>query len=161
MITLLDHVGYFGPLILLLSGIYILRNRSVYIMTYFLGFVLCEQLNRLLKSIIREPRPDDAIHYTDHDDYTRDTGSNKYGMPSGHAQLVFYCVGFLYSATDSVRILFGTTAISLLTLFQRWKFRKHSAKQLLAGSILGIVTGFGAYTLTKWGLMSNLYTVPK
>ena len=155
MRTFIDDIGYFGPLILLVSGIYILWNRSVYIFTYLVGFVLCEQLNRLLKTIIQEPRPKNPIHYIDHDDYSHNSGANKYGMPSGHSQLAFYCVGFLYSATDSMRILFGTTAVSLLTLFQRWKFRKHSAKQLFAGSIIGLFTGFGAYTLTKWGLSKS------
>lgn len=155
MHTPLDHIGYFGPLILLIFGIYILWNRSVYMMTYLVGFILSEPLNRLLKTIIREPRPTNPIHYIDHDNFSNDSGANKYGMPSGHAQLAFYCVGFLYSATDSVRILFGTTAISFLTLFQRWKFRKHSAKQLLIGSIVGLFSGFGVYTLTKWGLSKS------
>jgi membrane-associated phospholipid phosphatase len=64
-------------------------------------------------------------------------------MPSAHATLaafsVIYFYLFLGKWTDPVFIV--SMIIYGLTLYQRWKYRRHTILQLFAGTVLGVTVG--------------------
>ena len=71
--------------------------------------------------------------------------SRGYGMPSGHAQIAVNNLVFLalLFRNDTVTALGALQ--TLLTIYQRYAFRMHSAAQLLAGTALGTASGYGLY----------------
>jgi hypothetical protein len=46
-------------------------------------------------------------------------------------------LAFLFFANGSITIIYFMTIITFLTLYQRWKYRRHSLKQLVFGSLIG------------------------
>ena len=84
----------------------------------------------------------------------RSRGVIQYGFPSGHAQSVFYATSYLF-AFDSIGLgMFGVwrdsflvlaVLVCLLTLVQRFKYRRHSISQLFAGSMLGCIVGWSVF----------------
>ena len=110
-----------------------------------------EFINRFIKSYFREPRPNNTIIFNDYifNSFDKYTGEHEFGMPSGHAQSIFYSVSFLYLTTKSQPLLFISLFISALTLYQRWKYRNHTIKQLVVGSIIGTIYGIVVYYYTN------------
>ena len=98
-------------------------------------------INGLLKKLIKQPRPKKSIKINKQDEkYSR-----SYGMPSGHAQSA--AANFVFIALLFRNEFLTTVAAlqTLLTLYQRYSFRMHSAPQLLVGSILGSASGYALY----------------
>jgi len=98
-------------------------------------------INGVLKELIKQPRPKKSIKINKQDEKF----SRGYGMPSGHAQLG--AANFVFIALLFRNEFLTTVAAlqTLLTLYQRYSFRMHSAPQLLVGSILGGASGYGLY----------------
>ena len=111
--------------------------------------ILSHLLNVAIKNIIRAPRPDS---YKDPNfSQLKPTLANfltihrEFGMPSGHAQatmsqLIFISLYFREPLLTAYA--FFQTA---LTLWQRYQTRRHSIKQLLAGSGIGVAVGLAFY----------------
>jgi membrane-associated phospholipid phosphatase len=114
----------------------------------FLIFTLINaKLNEIFKLYIREPRPKDQIAFIDNNNLT---GAHLYGMPSGHAQGISFSIIYLYLVKQSNILLFSTLFIGGLTLYQRWKYHRHSVEQLIVGSIIGSFFGYFSYYITKY-----------
>lgn len=154
---IIDNIGYYGPVILFALGFYALLERKVFYTAFVFGNISNSLLNMVLKNIIREPRPmideydmknDKIILY----DY--------YGFPSGHAQSVFFSLVFLFLANGPLIFIYVMACISVLTLYQRWKYKKHSVKQLLAGTIIGSLYAVFIIYLTDRYLIDN-YQIKK
>ena len=98
-------------------------------------------LNGVLKRLIKQPRPKKMIKINRQDVVS----SRGYGMPSGHAQIAVNNLVFLalLFRNDTVTALGALQ--TLLTIYQRYAFRMHSAAQLLAGTALGTASGYGLY----------------
>jgi membrane-associated phospholipid phosphatase len=145
MIYYLDSIGFYGPLILAFINITYLWGRERYQIAYLLFFLLNSFLNTTLKNIIQERRPTGQIYFNEHDI----TPSDKfvtYGMPSGHAQSTGYSIAFLYLVTQSPALLIGSAFIGSLTLYQRYKYRRHTISQLLIGLFIGSAFAQVIYT---------------
>ena len=136
-----DIIGHYGPVILFTLTFYFLIERTPYLIVFIFGSIANTFLNQMLKSTFREPRPSGQIEFIDHEYLT---GIQQYGLPSGHAQASFFALAFLFFSHGPQSAIYIMAFICVLTLFQRWKFRRHSVKQLAAGSLIG--TGF-AYIL--------------
>jgi len=95
-------------------------------------------VNKILKGIIKEPRPEDSINITNLEVHN---GADIYGMPSGHSQSVSFSTVFVYLVQKSTWLLLLNTIILMLTILQRWNYRKHTMVQLVAGSIVGVLVG--------------------
>jgi len=105
------------------------------------GYLVNALVNKSLKRSILDPRP-----------HAR--GQNR--MPSGHAQLSFYSIGFLMNfimntITKTVNmfpllLLFFLLALAFNTCYICLLYRYHTMDQLVIGALLGFVTGlsFGA-----------------
>jgi membrane-associated phospholipid phosphatase len=145
-ITIFDDIGFFGPFILVFITVFFLWSRTPYLVAYLVCIFMNSFINKLLKVSFREPRPNDPVFYSK---YEKLTNEERFGMPSGHAQSVAYSTSFLYLATKSTPILLSSLFISSLTLYQRFKFRKHTIGQLAMGSQLGMAFGGSVYHLVS------------
>jgi len=128
----MNFLDNFGFLIVFVIGFITLLKNPIYLSGYLVFTCINQIINIVLKSTIREPRPI-TINETNYD---------KYGMPSGHAQHIYFFMTFTYLVNKSIMVLLLELFISFFTLYQRWKYKKHSIPQLLVGSIIGIIVAF-------------------
>jgi membrane-associated phospholipid phosphatase len=134
--TPFDYIGYYGPIILLIATIILMMARTKVLILYITFFIINAYLNRVLKLLIREPRPIGNILFNNSEN-TKE--SEQYGMPSGHAQSVAFTTMFLYLFTKppNMYLIMGAFFIGVITLYQRYKYKRHSVSQLLVGTTVG------------------------
>jgi membrane-associated phospholipid phosphatase len=137
--NIFDFVGYYGPIILMVITIIIMNMRTKILLLYMAFFIINSVTNGVVKLLIREPRPTGQVFM---DSLEKDMDSDTYGMPSGHAQSVAYTTTFLYLFTRSTSILMGASFIGVTTLYQRYKFRRHTISQLLTGTAVGALVAW-------------------
>jgi membrane-associated phospholipid phosphatase len=142
---IIDGIGFFGPHIMLMITVVILWKQSKYFYGYLLFFIINTSINKLLKQLVREPRPKDGKNIMDFEKTTYD-GVEEYGMPSGHAQSCFYSLTYLYLVKESPTWLLLELFIASASFYQRWSYHRHTAKQLLIGSVVGIFIGWVSVT---------------
>lgn len=110
--------------------LYIIKVHNIYNFTFVI-IINCI-LNCIFKQIIREPRPNYEINNTKYDTY---------GMPSGHAQVVWFMVFYnLRNTSDRKTTLLVLLAIATCT--QRIYTKRHTLEQVIIGSFLGSMLGF-------------------
>jgi membrane-associated phospholipid phosphatase len=139
-----DLVGLLGPVILLIVSVWQLWGNGIYLILSIVVFCINIFINIGLKQWIREPRPVGGQIMSIYDTYT---GVLDYGMPSGHSQMAFGLVTFVYLVKQSISSLVGGLWIISLTVYQRWKYKRHSIEQLAIGAIVGILVAYISYTL--------------
>jgi len=150
--TLFDKIGYIGPVILFVFNILQLFHRKPYLYAYLLCFVANSGLNKILKNAIAEPRPSGRVHLAFMESVH---GSEKYGMPSGHAQSIFFSIAFVFLTTDNIWFILSLF-FGALTLYQRYKYRRHNVTQLFVGTFIGFALGCVVYYTTKYYLEHQL-----
>jgi membrane-associated phospholipid phosphatase len=137
----------YGPIAIAVA-ICTLIGFTPYLVTFILGGIFTIQLNRIIKPILKCPRPIIPTEY-------KNDKIEEYGMPSGHAQTIGFSLGFIYFMKISPYLLIFFNFIGVFTMYFRYKSRKHSIAQLFAGYILGIITGLFFYYITKMYLASK------
>jgi len=143
---LFDYIGHYGPAILFTMTFYVLLHRNIYLSVFVIGSLLNLLLNVFLKKNIREPRPNNPLQFID-SDYL--IGSNRYGLPSGHAQSCLFSLTFLYLTKAPIMFLYIMSCITILTLYQRWKYRRHTVKQIVIGAVIGSLFAWSLVVITK------------
>ncbi len=148
-----DYIGYFGPQILMFLSIFLLRNKSTLLYIYLLGIFLNGIINYMLKGLIKEPRPSEDVHIFNAELNSskingRRIGFDRFGMPSGHTQTVFYSSAFLYFALRDGNTNIIMALLSLITAYQRIESRHHTLAQVVVGAIVGSLVGC---TFFKYG----------
>jgi len=148
LIKTIDTIGYYGPEILFFSTIFILWNQLPYVIAFVPAFYLNLKFNEVLKHTIREPRPKQTnLRF----EYEPDpTGTHVWGMPSGHAQLTFFSISYLFFVTKSMQVLAFSALLGFNTLFQRYKSNMHTGKQLGVGAVIGTLAAYLTYAATKY-----------
>ena len=145
----LSTLGYIGPnsllaLILCVFAYQDITNPYIYAAIIVWQFA-SHLINISIKNTLRAPRPDsdkDPKFASLKPSFTNFmTIHRNYGMPSGHAQAVISEVTFIALYFRNPLLTAIAAAQASLTLWQRYTTRRHSVKQLLAGSILGGVIG--------------------
>jgi membrane-associated phospholipid phosphatase len=149
IIYALDLIGLFGPVILFIVSAWQLWGNGIYWTLSIVVFCINLIINIGLKQWIREPRPSGGQSMTIYDRYT---GVLDYGMPSGHSQMAFGLVTFVYLVKQSVSFLIGGGWIISLTVYQRWKYCRHSIEQLAVGAVVGILVAYISYTVITMGI---------
>jgi membrane-associated phospholipid phosphatase len=149
MFSILDTLGFYGPIIMFLFVVIAIRKQTPFFISYISGFFVNVYLNKLLKVLIREHRPKGSKNFTELDKYENE---EQFGMPSGHAQTIFYSIFFYFYLTQNWYILVGSLFLGILTLYQRWKYNNHTINQLLIGSLIGLLFAFFVFYLTKKNL---------
>lgn len=171
---MIQYIGVLGPYILLvLSGLYLWMNSSMTLLTYFaVGTLVNNLINYVFKTLFKQSRPtkdltieNGAIQFEfglDIDDKTglpKRVGSDKYGMPSGHAQNVAFVLMFMYQVLSNYKsfwYLFIIFMISVITVVQRVAYYHHTIFQVVVGFILGSIMGHITYSLAKKRIRGNL-----
>ena len=136
-----DYIGFYGPIITFMTTFYFLLDKRLYLLVFIVGSITNMGLNEILKLAIREPRPDGQIQFIDSHQLH---GPHLYGMPSAHTQTCFFSLVYLYLTREYTYVLLLSLFISIITFYQRWKYNRHTIKQLLIGSLIG---GFYAWIL--------------
>lgn len=141
---IVDRIGFIGPLILFSINIVKLWNQKPYLGGYLIFVFLNSIVNHVLKITIKEERPmQNGISIRNKKD--------GYGMPSAHAQSAMFSVIYLFLVKRSYSWLLIGLFITLLTLYQRWKTKMHTIKQLIIGSLIGFIFSlFGYYLSYSW-----------
>jgi membrane-associated phospholipid phosphatase len=151
--NVLSYTGVKGYYILFFVSVILLRNTYHYLALYIAGFGFNYILNLLLKSIIKQPRPNENealfnIHVLHH----KHLGFDRYGMPSRHAQLAVFSTIFiylsLYSHKNIKTIFLFYIIISVITCSQRVVFNEHTVTQVLVGGACGAVLAYIFFTFS-------------
>ena len=148
VINILSQIGYAGPLTLLIIIIVfslysntpesLNMSPQTYIVIILIWQIVNIFLNMALKQIIKEPRPPNTQNINSIDAIKT---ANDYGMPSGHAQLVFSQLTFISLTLKNKLLTFIAFLQAIFTVIQRYNYKKHTALQLTIGAIIGILTG--------------------
>ncbi|XP_065829509.1 dolichyldiphosphatase 1-like [Oscarella lobularis] len=134
-------------------------RRDLHTVTFFIGLLLDEIVNMIIKNVVRQPRPlraADSSHLL----------HNEYGMPSNHSQFMgffsTYLVLFVYlkivSDSSLIRTLwkhlicFGTISVAGLVGFSRLYLQYHTPPQILCGFFVGFLTGCIWFAFTDFCL---------
>ena len=152
-IKIFDKIGFFGPFILIIVNIWQLWENHGFWCAYLVVTFMSSVINKLVKNIVKQPRPIDGESIIN-EEYT---GYEMYGMPSAHSQSVFSSVTFLYLVKESPAWLLIGLFIAGLTVYQRFKYKRHTMEQLIVGAILGTVVAYGGFYVTKKYLQEHTY----
>lgn len=145
-----DLVGSTAPITLFFSSIYFLRNSPNYLLFYTIGYGLNFLLNAILKILIKEPRPDDDNKVIEFMIYNGNrVGFDKYGMPSGHAQVCLFSLTFLTLVLNDPNISIFCAVLSLISLIQRYIYNNHTILQLIIGALVGTIFAYLIYFISK------------
>jgi membrane-associated phospholipid phosphatase len=134
MVQMGDGLGYYGPLLAIACVLMALRNMPQYAILYMVFVFINNLVNRVLKLLFMQDRPSGSIPFSKYEKYT---GAEHYGMPSGHASSVAFSWIFLYLLKPHSWWLLITGFIGAMTCIQRWKFKRHSIEQIVAGLCSG------------------------
>ena len=161
------NIGTSGPLVLFIYSLHLLWKKNNLFYYYVCGFFLCTILNLVLKGIIKEPRPSEdpklfniALKHSIRFRFVNGYPHDIFGMPSGHAQLVFFSTFFIYLALKNIKITIIYLLVSLLTIYQRVLFKDHTVLQVFAGALVGILFGGFIYFMARQKIMGKLRAKP-
>jgi len=152
----LNRIGLYGRHILFTSSIFILYKweKPVTLGYYILGAILSSIVNVILKIIIKQPRPKhDKPDFNFLIQTNKRVSYDKFGMPSGHAQFMFYTLAFMALVMRSHKYYWWIVSImsllSINTAVQRIHDDNHTVAQVIVGSVIGVLIGLGTFHITK------------
>jgi membrane-associated phospholipid phosphatase len=152
-----DVKGYLGPAILFVTTLFLLRKKTTLLSIYTVGYIISIGINIILKLLIQQPRPkEDYGLFKAMIANGKRMGYDKYGMPSGHAQGVFYSTVFIHLALKDAFTTICYLFVSLNTCYQRVEYKNHTVLQVLCGSIVGSLIGYFFYFASTKKLMGVL-----
>ena len=142
---IINLIGKYGPFILIVITLYLLRNRNNLFFYYIIGIFMNILLNLVLKGVILEPRPlqDPKLFNLAIKNGKRFIFKNGIiphdicGMPSGHAQSALFSTTFIYLSLKNTNIALSYLIISFITMYQRVISNYHTPLQVIVGSIVG------------------------
>ena len=152
------QVGSYGPLLLIIQSLFLLRNKEVYFYYYIIASFINILLNYFLKVVIQQPRPsvdkktfDLALKHMKSTNYRSALSYDVFGMPSGHTQSVLFSSTFTYLVLkeESWTTFFFYAVISFVTMTQRIQYKFHTLGQVLVGGILGMAFAYLVYYLAS------------
>ena len=156
-VKVLDYLGCFGPQILFLLSFYLIISYKTFLGFFILGFLLNVILNIILKSILKGARPSEDIRLFNISlNNGKRFGWDKYGMPSGHSQIVGFSTAFLYAVTSNIYILLVYLTLSINTMIQRVWFKNHTVMQVIIGYAVGLLWGLLFFMISKKFIDGNL-----
>lgn len=147
---IIDYIGVYGPIIVFMLTLLLLRNTYNYLLYFVVGFILNIIINIVLKLTIKEPRPSN-------DNKAIEIGINngqrvsfdKFGMPSGHAQIMSFILVFITMVLKNPYITTIYLLITTNSLFQRYLYNNHTLLQLIIGFMLGGIFGYITFIIAS------------
>ena len=136
---ILDNIGLYGPHILGVSSLFILRNKPTWLIAYIAGYIVNILLNIILKLLFKHPRPDENLPVF----YAKQNKGliqyDRYGMPSGHAQTTLFSTVYIWFSTKNYWITLAYLFVTCLSIYHRLKYNSHDIVQITVGAIIGII----------------------
>jgi len=159
---IVDLIGYYGPMTLFVSSLFLLFSTKTYLVIYVVGFVLNIVVNNILKQIIKQPRPkgDLDIHNPTKKHSYSHNPIQVYGMPSGHSQMTLFSTTYIYLVLKNIPITLVYLLLTLNTLVQRIRYKNHTVMQVIVGGSIGAFIAYIAYTYATNNLVGKLDTKP-
>ncbi|KAG5328909.1 DOPP1 Dolichyldiphosphatase, partial [Acromyrmex charruanus] len=135
----------------------ILFRRDLHTIVFFMGVGINECINYVLKHMIRQARP-----------MKRDGLYAEYGMPSTHAQFMWFFAAYAtlfiyfrlnYNCTVTERfwrtiVAIGCIVTALLVTYSRVYLLYHSNTQVIWGALIGIILG------SAWFIIMHMILTP-
>lgn len=149
---MLDYIGFFGPYILIFLILYsfLYSFSLINVIYYILGVLFIFLFNNLLKSYIKQPRPTyQKTLFNFEKKYYNSDYSQKYGMPSGYSQLVWFNVIYIGCILKNLYFFILSLGLALNTMRQRYVYRNNTMNQIIIGSIVGICIGYIFYFIIE------------
>ncbi|RLN46051.1 hypothetical protein BBJ29_003383 [Phytophthora kernoviae] len=125
--------------IMIMYATLVTSQRDLDTISMFTGQMVTVVLNKVLKKVINQPRPEGAPM----------SGS---GMPSAHSQFIAffaaYVVAYTWKRLNSRRRLeqwftiVSVLVVAVLTCYSRIHLGYHSTEQVVVGVVFGVLTGF-------------------
>jgi len=159
LVRIINAIGAFGPQTSFVFSLLLLRKKPVLLLMYIIGYILNHLLVHILKGLFQQPRPtDETTSFNLEKIYRQKPGFERFGMPSGHTQTVFYSTTFLYYALKDGNVNIVMTLLSLIVAYQRVQSRHHTIAQVVAGALGGVLVGYAFFTYGEKqvkGLLKN------
>jgi len=139
----------YGPqiLIILSTLLFVYLKKINVLVIYSIGCFINILLNIILKNTIKDTR-------------LTKNGSDKYNMPSGHSQTVFYSLVFmilflynnkiLLAKSIKIFIILLYTVIAVNVAYRCVIFKFHTVDQVVIGSIIGSIFPVLLYKYSKY-----------
>ena len=145
-----DYIGYYAPGTLGLVTLFFTLDQKMPTIVFVVGSVCNLLLNTGLKMYFQQPRPtliqhSFALDFSDVHKSCCRLGPHEYGMPSGHAQIVWFNTVFIALALKNKYITLIYAAISICTMIQRVQYNNHTLSQVLAGMVVGTIFAYVLY----------------
>ncbi|XP_050435343.1 dolichyldiphosphatase 1-like [Adelges cooleyi] len=137
----------------------ILFRRDLHTITFFIGVVINEICNYILKHILQEPRP-----------LARNSLYSEYGMPSAHSQFMWFFASYMfffsfirlqYANSTAFKEFFWKVAavvtciiVACIVSYSRIYLQYHSWKQVIFGGLVGLFIG------TWWFAIIDIVLTP-
>ena len=156
LLFLFHQLGEYAPFILIFATILLLHKKPYFQFYYIVFLFVNTLLNTFLKQLIQQPRPS-----VDKKHFARILEKNKkyvssfgfpygiYGMPSGHAQSVFFSTAYAWFTFRNVPLVIIFSLLSLLSICQRVVYNHHTVMQVIVGSLVGLMVGSLAYRFAR------------
>ena len=171
-VWIFDYIGFYGSFFvvsLVFLRLFLLK-KFLHSIIFLLGAFFNFMIDLYFKDLFKDPRPRNPVEmiipcwsWLFDGCITNDSslykGAIQYGFPSGHAQSVLYGTSYLFFVEWFGRRgfdiwLYLCFLVCGLTVIQRYKYRRHTIQQLIAGSLLGFFVGWFIFMLTtkinKW-----------
>jgi membrane-associated phospholipid phosphatase len=159
----LNQIGRLGRQIICASSVIILYKweKPVTLGYYALGAIFCTIVNMILKILIKHPRPKhDKPDYNFLIENNKRVSYDKFGMPSGHAQFMFFTLAFMSFTMREHEYYWWIIAffvmLTINTSVQRIQDDNHTLSQVVVGAVIGTLIGAGAFYITKSKLKGKL-----
>lgn len=154
--NILDELGAYGPIFLILISWYVLWQYDNLFFYFNVGLIANSILNTILKGLIQEPRPifdNEKVHLlkTHSKVYFYQNGIpfHIFGMPSCHAQMALFMTVFIYLSLKHTNLLYFYLLFSLIICYQRVNSEYHSVSQVIVGSVIGSIFAYIVYQLAR------------
>ena len=161
--TFLDNMGKFGPVILFIISIFLLRKKPNFLAYYVFGLFLNGLLILVLKGIFKQPRPSEdlqlfnlAVKESKRFNFDNGYPYDIFGMPSGHSSYVLFSTIFIYLVFKNPNILLIYLLLSINTLRQRVISNNHTIIQVIAGAFVGILFSYFIFYMAQEKIMGKL-----
>jgi len=124
--------------------VFILYSHKTRVYLYLFGYAFTLVSNYFLKLLFTQPRPNQNEElFRIQLEHGKPIDPSRYGMPSGHAQILFYSLGFVllsYPIWDQSIWLY--VFLVLIGCTQRVVFHLHTPAQVVVGAFFGLVGAF-------------------
>ena len=154
--NLIYEHGKYGPIILLFYSIYLLWEKETLRFYYIIGVFIDTILNLILKGLLQQPRPSEdpktfnlALKHGKRFIFNNGIPYDIFGMPSGHAQSCLFSTTFVFLSIKKYNTLCVYLFLSLITMYQRVKYKYHTVLQVTFGAFMGVLFGYFMYYLSQ------------